>query len=166
MKKVLVWTGFDFDLMATDVCHILGFYRNKVKLHPDPAPNSAGVNLLPGDTVMKVGGHKTSAGFTVIWFDPGGGLSYRGIHKGLDGTYVCFDQLKNGVRIKAKHQEYKRLYFAWRIMDIEPPCWFHCNHAGSGRIVETTVLELDPTARNDGTRGGNHEHELCKLHQK
>jgi len=149
MAGVRIWKGFDFDLIGTECCYILGFYRANIKLIQEPAPNSAGVIISPGDVLMNLGGKKTSAGFTHIWFDPGGGLCYRGIHAGLDGKFVCFDQLKNGKVIEASCQEYKRLYFAYQLMDIDPPCWFHTNHAVAGRIVETTVIERIKAAGTD-----------------
>jgi len=141
MPKVRVWRGFEFDLIGMDICYMLGFYKRKVHLQQIPAPNAAGVVIEPGDILTNLGGKKTSAGFTHIWFDPGGGLCYQGTHTGLDGKFLCFDQIKNGQILKPQRDEYKRLFYAYQLMDIDPPCWFFTNHARAGRILESTIIK-------------------------
>ena len=134
ITKVCIWPGYDFDLIGTDVCYILAFFREPV-FRAVPAPLEDGFEIIPGDKLLRIGGKKTSAGYTILTFDPGHELEYVGKHIGLDGEFVCFHQPGKG----GPHGKYVRYVFAYRIMsDDLPTTWFYTNHAGSGRIVETT----------------------------
>lgn len=141
MPYVTTWNAFAFDLIGSDVCYMLGFRRSNIHLQQIPAPNNAGIIINPGDVLTKLGGHKTSAGYTTIWFDAGGGLCYQGMHSGLDGHFLCFDQVKSGKVIKAKYQEWGRLYYAYQIINLDPVRWFFTNRSVAGRIMESTIIE-------------------------
>lgn len=153
-RRVMVWTSFEFDLIGMDICYSLAFYSDKVKLQPKEIKTANGLTLRPGDVVLRLGGNKTSAGFTSIWFDDkndgadGKGLVYEGVHTGLGGDYLCFLQLKDGKKVRPSYENYKAIYFAYKEMNPHRPDWgwFHTNHAAAGRIVETTnvILRKEP----------------------
>ena len=146
----MTWPSFDFDLVGMDVCYSLAFYHDDVRLRPKKVKVANGLTIVPGDVILRLGGEKTSAGFTSIWFDDkndgadGKGLVYEGSHTGLDGDFLCFLQLKDGKKVRPAYENYKAIYFAYRELNPDRPDWgwFHTNHAGAGRRVETTNLIL------------------------
>jgi hypothetical protein len=141
-QKVNIWTAFDFDLIGTDVCYILAFYRKGVRLEPEPIKTANGLTIRPGDVIMHLGGEKTSAGFSTIWFDDYGGLIYEGTYTGLDGVFICFSQIKYGMKVIPIFKNYKTMYFAFIPLDLPSLEWMFTNQAGAGRLVETTKVKL------------------------
>lgn len=141
-KKVNIWTAFDFDLIGTDVCYMLAFYRKDVKLNQEPIPTANGLTIRPGDVIMHLGGKKTSAGFSTIWFDDDKGLVYEGKYSGLDGEFICFRMIRNHKKVETAHHDYKTIYFAFIQLKHNPPTWMFTNHACAGRLVETTKVKL------------------------
>lgn len=144
--RVQIWTGFEFDIIGTDICYFLGFFKGDIKLSPKTIETANGLFIRPGDVILRLGGKKTSAGFSTIWFDDendgqdGKGLLYEGTYYGLDGGFLLFTQLREGKRVMPEREEYKLLYYAFKEMNPDRPDWgwFFTNQAGAGRIVETT----------------------------
>lgn len=146
--KVRTWTGFELDLIGTDVSYILGFFKKDVKLDPMPTWTKNGLTIEVGSVILRLGGTKTSAGFSTIWFDDendgadGGGLIYKGKFRGLDGKYLCFTQLRNFIEVKPAFDKYKLMYFAFLESGLPGLEWMFTNQAGAGRISETTNVIL------------------------
>ncbi len=140
-QRVRVWTGFEFDLIGTDVSYILGLYQDQEPLE-EPVKLANGIELRPGDIIAHLGGDKTSAGFSIIWFDDDKGLIYEGKLRSLDGEFLCFTQLQNGKRVSPLIPPYKRMYFAFIDTDLDSREWMFTNQAGAGRLVETTKVKI------------------------
>lgn len=135
-RKVMQWSGFEFELIGIDVCYILAF-RSEPEIDQKSITLGDGSTLRPGDKLTHIGGKKTSAGFSTIWFDDDKAMEYVGIHSGLDGRFACFRQ---GGKF-GSHNNFKCLVFAWKVFDDFPSEWFFTNQAGAGRIMETTVIK-------------------------
>lgn len=139
--KVRIWPGYGFDIIGTDTSYILQLYTN-TEPYPETIDLANGKELNPGDIITRLGGSKTSAGFSTIWFDEGKGLVYEGVLTSLDGEFLCFTQLKNGKRTMPKNDNAKAAYFAFINSKLKSREWIFTNHAGSGRLVETTDVEI------------------------
>lgn len=139
--KALVWPGFEFDLIGTDACYILGIYTEAKPL-AESIMLANGQELQAGDVITQLGGEKTSAGFSTIWFDDDKGLLYEGKLIGLDGEFLCFNQLRNRKRVVPSSNKYRRMYFAFIDSKLPSREWIFTNQAGSGRLVETTNVKL------------------------
>lgn len=153
-RKVTTWTGFDCEITGTDVCYILGFFRKDVALVDIPVKTANGLTIEVGDVLLSLGGPKTSAGFSTIWFDDendgadGKGLVYKGQYQGLDGTYLCFNQLKYFREVEPTWDKYKRMYFAFIESGLPGLEWIFTNQAGAGRVSETTNVILRRSKHN------------------
>jgi hypothetical protein len=151
-RKVTIWTGFEFDLIGTDISYILGLYKASAKLIPKPVETANGQTIRPGDVVLRLGGKKTSAGFSTIWFDDenngadGKGLVYEGCLAGLDGEYLCFTELRDFKKVKHVWKNYKEMYYAFIESGLPGNRWLFTNQACSGRVTETTnvILRREP----------------------
>ena len=148
MIKVTTWTNFDFDLIGLDTCYILGFYRKVVDLIPESFETANGLTIDTGTVVLRLGGSKTSAGFSTIWFDDendgadGKGLLYKGKIRSLDGEYLCFTQLRDFKEINPTFDQYKTMFFAFIESGLPEKELMFTNQAGSGRVTETTNVIL------------------------
>lgn len=147
-RKVSIWTNFDFDLVGLDTCYILGFYRKKVELIKESFETENGLTVTPGTVILRLGGRKTSAGFSTIWFDDendgadGKGLVYKGKIRSLDGEYLCFTQLRDFQEVKPTFNKYKVMFFAFIESGLPEKELLFTNQVGSGRVTETTNVIL------------------------
>lgn len=105
-------------------------------IEPAPLKLPGGPAVGPGTLFSKLGGTKTSAGFTIIEMFEGHYLEYLGMVKAPEEDLVIFRQIPD------VGKEFYPCYFKF---DGDDGAWLlHLNRSGSSRVVELTNCIFKP----------------------
>lgn len=160
--KTLLKEEKDFKLYSTDNEYVIEFCEEP-EIIKEPMATTAGIDILPGNDIKKLMSKKTSAGFCNIWCSEGWAFRYLGkikcqlVDSEEENTLVMFDVIHNNEKIN-KPKPSDNLFDQG--MRYHYPCYifhddtldedtgkctcdlFFSNHCGSGRIIETTIVEF------------------------
>lgn len=128
MKKTLVDERLTVTLLADS--HCCWAEIPAAGIEPAPLKLPDGREIRPGDRVTRLGGRKTSAGYTTVRMIEPGFLVYRGENRSLDGTLVVFD---------TEPAQSHRVVFWRHGFNL-----YHFTPACSGRLVELTDVHFTP----------------------
>lgn len=101
-------------------------------IEPQPLTLADGRTVQPGDRVTRMGGTKTSAGYTTVDMLPGEWLTYLGTATSIEGTVVLL----------ATREAKSHLVGYWLHTSGGKPWLCHFTPAVAGRMVETTRWEF------------------------
>ena len=121
----------EFTLLGNSFCMWTDLAPAKVQ--PVPLLIQDGRSIQPGDKVTRLGGSKTSAGWTTIRMLPGEYLTYLGQYSNLEGTLVLF---------QPREPKPDWIVAFWLHAKHGTILLFHFTPANSGRQVETTHCEF------------------------
>ena len=129
-RKTIADDRLEYTLLGNDVCMWCDLPKEKIA--PISMPLADGRTLNPGAKCTRIGGRKTSAGFTIFQMLPGEHLTFLGLYKNLDGTLALFD---------TREPRDLRVAF-WIIEEGEATELFHFTPSCAGRRVQTTAFEF------------------------
>lgn len=118
-------------MLATGNCYVF-LFKVLPLLEQNPMRLADGMEIVPGDKLIRLGGKKTSAGFSSIHMLPGSTLEYAGIFTDVEGEAMLFRQ--SG--LFEPH-----VFYGGFIICHNPLTLCFSTPARSSRIIETTACE-------------------------
>ena len=138
-SRTIVDERIEFELLGNSYCMWTDLSPRKIQ--PTPLKLQDGRTIQPGDRVTRLGGKKTSAGWTTIHMLPGEYLTYLGQYSNLEGTLVLF-------QTREPKADYTVAF--WLHDSCGEILLFHFTPANSGRQVETTHCEFTSSTAPEG----------------
>jgi hypothetical protein len=136
MRKTLAWERPTYTLYGEDVCYGVSPGEGFPPIDGTPVPLADGSMLHPGESLVAVGGKRTSAGFVNFRMADGHCLEYCGSVPGEDceegKRLLLFKECgPDGVVRPTAGGE----WVAW--LELKPGRWFFTSRGCASRIVDT-----------------------------
>lgn len=129
--KVLEYDRPSYQMLATGNCYIF-LFKVLPLLEQRTVQLGDGMEIIPGDRLVRLGGKKSSAGFSSIHMLPGSSLEYAGIFPDAEGEAMLFRQ--SG--LFEPH-----VFYGGFIVSVDPLTLAFSTPARSSRLIETTACE-------------------------